>query len=57
MIKKDNDRVVTYDPKTGTYTNSSNTIKIKNVYDARAYNKLLNEDIIKCQNTIIKKQS
>jgi hypothetical protein len=43
MIKKDNDRVVTYDPKTGTYTNSSNTIKIKNVYDARAYNKLLNE--------------
>jgi hypothetical protein len=43
MIKKDNDRVVTYDPKTETYTNSSNTIKIKNVYDARAYNKLLNE--------------
>ena len=43
MNKKDNDRVVTYDPKTGTYTNSSNTIKIKNVYDARAYNKLLNE--------------
>ena len=25
------------------YANSSNTIKIKNVYDARAYNKLLNE--------------
>jgi len=43
MIKKDNDRVVTYDPKTGTYTNSSNTIKIKKVHDARAYNKLLNE--------------
>ena len=43
MNKKDNDRVVTYDPKTGNYTNSSNTIKIKNVYDARAYNKLLNE--------------
>ncbi len=43
MIKKDNDRVVTYDPKTGLYSNSSNTIKIKNVYDARAYNKLLNE--------------
>ena len=41
--KKVNDRTVTYDPKTGTYTNSSNTIKIKNVYDARAYNKLLNE--------------
>ena len=43
MIKKDNDRVVTYDPKTRLYSNSSNTIKIKNVYDARAYNKLLNE--------------
>ena len=43
MIKKNNDRVVTYDPKTGLYSNSSNTIKIKNVYDARAYNKLLNE--------------
>jgi hypothetical protein len=25
------------------YSNSTNTIKIKNVYDARAYNKLLNE--------------
>ena len=43
MIKKDNDRVVTYDPKTKLYTNSSNTIKIKNVYDARAYNKLMDE--------------
>ena len=43
MIKKDNDRTVTYDPKTRLYSNSSNTIKIKNVYDARAYNKLLNE--------------
>ena len=44
MIKtKDNDMVVTYDPKTKMYSNSTNTIKIKNVYDARAYNKLLNE--------------
>ena len=43
MIKKDNDRTVTYDPKTKMYSNSTNTIKIKNVYDARAYNKLLNE--------------
>ena len=41
--KKVNDRTVTYDPKTKMYSNSSNTIKIKNVYDARAYNKLLNE--------------
>ena len=43
MNKKDNDRAVTYNPKTKLYTNNSNTIKIKNVYDARAYNKLLNE--------------
>ena len=43
MIKKDNDRTVTYDPKTKMYSNSTNTIQIKNVYDARAYNKLLNE--------------
>ena len=35
--------VVTYDPKTKQYTNTSGSIKIKNVYDARAYNKLLNE--------------
>ena len=41
--KKVNDRTVSYDPKTKMYSNSSNTIKIKNVYDARAYNKLLNE--------------
>ena len=41
--KKVNDRTVTYDPKTKMYSNSTNTIKIKNVYDARAYNKLLNE--------------
>ena len=41
--KQVNDRTVTYDPKTRLYSNSSNTIKIKNVYDARAYNKLLNE--------------
>ena len=41
--KKVNDRTVTYDPKTKMYSNSNNTIKIKNVYDARAYNKLLNE--------------
>ena len=43
MKTKDNDMVVTYDPKTKMYSNSTNTIKIKNVYDARAYNKLLNE--------------
>ena len=43
IYKKVNDRTVTYDPKTGLYSNSTNTIKIKNVYDARAYNKLLNE--------------
>ena len=43
IYKKVNDRTVTYDPKTKMYSNSSNTIKIKNVYDARAYNKLLNE--------------
>ena len=43
IYKKVNDRTVTYDPKTRLYSNSSNTIKIKNVYDARAYNKLLNE--------------
>jgi len=41
--KKVNNRTVTYDPKTKMYSNSTNTIKIKNVYDARAYNKLLNE--------------
>ena len=43
MKTKDNDMVVTYDPKTKQYTNTSGSIKIKNVYDARAYNKLLNE--------------
>ena len=43
MINKINDRGVTYDPKTKQYTNTSGSIKIKNVYDARAYNKLLNE--------------
>ena len=43
IYKKVNDRTVTYDPKTKMYSNSTNTIKIKNVYDARAYNKLLNE--------------
>ena len=29
MIKKDNDRVVTYDPKTGTYTNSRIQLRLK----------------------------
>ena len=44
MIKtKDNDMVVTYDPKIKIYTNTSGSIKIQKVHDARAYNKLLNE--------------
>ena len=44
MIKtKDNDMVVTYDPKTKIYTNTSGSIKIQKIHDARAYNKLLNE--------------
>ena len=41
--KKPNDRTVTYDPKTQMYSNSSGSIKIKHINDARAYNKLLNE--------------
>ena len=41
--KKDNDMVVTYDPKRKVYTNTSGSIKIEKVHDARAYNKLLNE--------------
>ena len=43
MKTKDNDMVVTYDPKTKIYTNTSGSIKIQKVHDARAYNKLLNE--------------
>ena len=43
MKTKDNDMVVTYDPKTKIYTNTSDSIKIQKVHDARAYNKLLNE--------------
>ena len=42
-MNKINDRSVTYDPKKKEYSNTSGSIKIKNVYDARAYNKLLNE--------------
>jgi len=41
--KKDNDIVVTYDPKRKVYTNTSGSIKIEKVHDARAYNKMLNE--------------
>ena len=41
--KKDNYMVVTYDPKRKVYTNTSGSIKIEKVHDARAYNKLLNE--------------
>ena len=44
-MNKINDRSVTYDPKKKEYSNTSGSIKIKNVYDARAYNKLLNEPI------------
>ena len=43
MKTKDNDMVVTYDPKTKIYTNTSGSIKIQKIHDARAYNKLLNE--------------
>ena len=43
MKTKDNDMVVTYDPKTKIYTNTSGSIKIQKMHDARAYNKLLNE--------------
>ena len=42
-MNKINDRSVTYDPKKKEYSNTSGSIKIKSVYDARAYNKLLNE--------------